>query len=158
MNHSHRPDEALTGLILHDPHTSDPDLHRAPMPATPYTPAPGPVPDRRIVGYERWGTGLIPVYEQQTPVQPTEPRDLTPSPVIDPAAQRLVGAGALAAGAGWGAGQLLGALAGLGTSTLLLVLLACLALRSLRPRPHLTQHITTTGFMARANVSVDRRR
>ncbi|MFE6126787.1 hypothetical protein ACFQ6Q_00720 [Streptomyces sp. NPDC056437] len=58
-----------------------------------------------------------------------QPRDLTPQPLIDPLAQRLlaggVGGGALAAGVGYGFGQAVGALAA-GGPVLLLAILAAL--------------------------------
>ncbi|MEU1592819.1 hypothetical protein ABZ468_08135 [Streptomyces sp. NPDC005708] len=67
------------------------------------------------------------------PTMPTPPRDLTPLPLIDPLAQRLVGGGVLGVGAGaagWGAGQLLmgasqliSAVAGVGSAAFAIALL-----------------------------------
>lgn len=60
------------------------------------------------------------------PVQSAPPRDLTPQPLFDPVAQRLisggVGIGAAGAGLGWGAGQMFAGVALMGTSGLLLLL------------------------------------
>lgn len=42
-----------------------------------------------------------------TPATPTPPRDLTPQPLFDPKAQRMVGAGVGAGVALWGGGQFL---------------------------------------------------
>ncbi|MFD6235938.1 hypothetical protein ACFWO4_21020, partial [Streptomyces diastaticus] len=62
-------------------------------------------------------------------------RDLTPAPLIDPRAQRIAAGGVLAAGAGYGGGQLLvgagqvvSALAGLG-SVVMWVAIAVVAAR-----------------------------
>ncbi|MFJ3776533.1 hypothetical protein ACIPX0_33040 [Streptomyces sp. NPDC090075] len=63
-----------------------------------------------------------------------EPRDLTPLPLLDPIAQRFLGAGigggALSAGVGWGIGQAINALAGVSTGALLWVALAVLVCRT----------------------------
>ncbi|MFE0104490.1 hypothetical protein [Streptomyces sp. NPDC059009] len=52
----------------------------------------------------------------------TQPRDLKPVPLIDPGAQKILatgaGCGAFGAGLGWGIGQILGGLAGLGSGVL----------------------------------------
>lgn len=60
------------------------------------------------------------------PVQSAPPRDLTPQPLLDPMAQRLisggVGVGAAGAGIGWGAGQMFAGVALMGTSGLLFLL------------------------------------
>ncbi|MGK5733299.1 hypothetical protein ACSNOG_27615, partial [Streptomyces sp. URMC 124] len=77
----------------------------------PYTPARQPVlgavelyAERAAVVYvPAPGGQMVPVLREHLPVQApavTAPRDLEPRPVIDPVAQRLVGAGALGAGAG----------------------------------------------------------
>lgn len=51
------------------------------------------------------------------PMQATPARDLAPQPLLDPMAQRMIGAGvgggAFAAGVGYGVGQILGSIAGL---------------------------------------------
>lgn len=60
------------------------------------------------------------------PMARPEPRDLTPQPLIDPLAQRMVGgglgAGAAGAGLGWGFGQAAAGIAAFGGSSALLVL------------------------------------
>lgn len=59
------------------------------------------------------------------PAVRTEPRDLTPQPLIDPLAQRLLasglGVGAAGAGLGFGLGQLAAGIALMGTSGLALL-------------------------------------
>ncbi|MGW4670098.1 hypothetical protein [Streptomyces sp. NPDC004324] len=68
---------------------------------------------------------MVPMRRSQTPgpaVRP-EPRDLAPRPVLDPIAQRMIGGGVLGAGVGWGAAQLLTAVAGAGTGLLAFALL-----------------------------------
>lgn len=99
-----------------------------------------PTPERRIVGYERYAGGLVPVYETAAPVLPSPPRDLSPQPVIDPRAQLVlaggVGAGAAGAGLGWGVGQAAAGIAALGGSSALLVIAALLLLAKLGRRGH----------------------
>ena len=61
---------------------------------------------------------MVPVLKQYVqPMQAMQPRDLSPQPLLDPMAQRMVGAGvgggAFAAGVGYGVGQILGSLVGL---------------------------------------------
>lgn len=61
---------------------------------------------------------MVPVLKQYVqPMHVMQPRDLTPQPLLDPMAQRMIGAGvgggAFAAGVGYGVGQILGSLAGL---------------------------------------------
>lgn len=93
------------------------------------------VPGRRIVGYERYANGLVPVYEMVAPVERTPPRDLAPQPLIDPRAQLVlaggVAAGSAGAGIGWGVGQAAVGIATLGGSTALLVALLLLAVAKL---------------------------
>lgn len=57
------------------------------------------------------------------------PRDLSPQPLIDPRAQIVAAGGVLAAGAGWGVGQALSALSGVGSGMLLLLVVVVVALR-----------------------------
>ncbi|MFF8944294.1 hypothetical protein ACF1A5_18885 [Streptomyces sp. NPDC014864] len=68
------------------------------------------------------------------PTPRPEPRDLTPLPLLDPIAQRFMGAGigggALAAGVGYGVGEALNAIAGAGSGALVWVALAVLAWRA----------------------------
>jgi hypothetical protein len=74
---------------------------------------------------------MVPMRRSQLPNAPvrTEPRDLTPEPLLDPVAQRLVGAGVgggiLLWGGGQfliGAGQLLSSLSGVGALLFFLAL------------------------------------
>lgn len=70
---------------------------------------------------------MVPVRKSQAPaaVLPLPPRDLTPQPLLDPLAQRLLagglGVGAAGAGLGFGLGQLAAGLALMGTSGLALL-------------------------------------
>lgn len=73
------------------------------------------------------------------PVAPTLPRDLSPQPLFDPVAQRLLGGGLGAGGALWGgghflagAGQLVSSLSGVGA---LLFFLALAGGRAVLARP-----------------------
>ncbi|WP_393075215.1 hypothetical protein [Streptomyces sp. LN704] len=68
---------------------------------------------------------MVPMRKSQAPapVQPAPVRDLAPQPLLDPIAQRMIGGGVLGAGVGWGAAQLLSALAGAGTGLLAFALL-----------------------------------
>lgn len=76
-----------------------------------------------------------------------QPRDLTPQPLIDPMAQRLiaggVGGGALAAGVGYGLGQAVGALAA-GFPVLALFAIAALIATKASSRGRGSTHITQT--------------
>ncbi|MEU8756234.1 hypothetical protein AB0C88_37680 [Streptomyces chartreusis] len=71
---------------------------------------------------------MVPVRKSQAPApMPLPPaRDLTPLPLLDPVAQRMIGGGvgigAAGAGLGWGAGQMFAGVALMGTSGLLLLL------------------------------------
>ena len=70
---------------------------------------------------------MVPIRKSQAPaaVQALPPRDLTPQPLLDPLAQRLLagglGVGAAGAGLGFGFGQLAAGLALMGTSGLALL-------------------------------------
>lgn len=72
------------------------------------------------------------------PVAPAAPRDLTPVPLLDPLAQRLlgggIGLGAAGAGVGFGLGQLAAGIALMGTSGLAILVGLLLAARMLGPR------------------------
>jgi hypothetical protein len=72
------------------------------------------------------------------PVTASPARDLTPQPVLDPLAQRLlaggIGVGAAGAGVGFGLGQLAAGIALMGTSGLALLVGLLLAARVLGPR------------------------
>lgn len=86
------------------------------------------------------------------PATPTPPRDLTPQPLFDPLAQRMVGGGALAAGVGWGGAQLLNAAAGAGTGLLAFVLLFLLARR--RPDVRIHQEVHQTARFGKNEVTM----
>ncbi|MFI8850244.1 hypothetical protein ACIGW3_08640 [Streptomyces sp. NPDC053499] len=105
----------------------------------------------------------MPKHAAPPPVHPTPPRDLSPLPLLDPIAQRFMGAGigggALSAGVGYGVGQVFSSLAGAGSGALLWLLVIGLALRA-APRAaqtHVTQHITAHGFLSRANGTIHNR-
>ncbi|MFJ9799848.1 DUF6251 family protein [Streptomyces sp. NPDC101145] len=130
-----------------------------PYPFTPYDPAHhGPVV---YIPHPTHPNLSIPVPREAVPMTtPTIPRDLTPQPVLDPTAQRMLaaglGAGTAAAGIGWGAAQLVSALAAGATGLVALALLLLVA-RLTRPRPtHIEQHVTThvRGF-GRATTRIE---
>jgi hypothetical protein len=81
------------------------------------------------------------------PVVASVPRDLTPQPLLDPLAQRLVaggvGVGAAGAGVGFGLGQLAAGIALMGTSGLAVLVGLLLAARMLGPRQvtHVRQEV-----------------
>ncbi|MEI5102464.1 hypothetical protein RB200_33135 [Streptomyces sp. PmtG] len=77
----------------------------------------------------------MPKHLAPPPVLASEPRDLSPLPLLDPVAQRLIGGGigggALSAGVGYGTGQAISAAAGFTSGAgLWLVLLFFLILRA----------------------------
>lgn len=69
--------------------------------------------------------------EYVQPMLPMPVRDLTPQPLFDPLAQRMVGAGigggALSAGLGWGIGQALTPLAGMSSGVVMWLAIAVIA-------------------------------
>ncbi|MCF3123586.1 hypothetical protein IPZ68_28335 [Streptomyces arenae] len=75
----------------------------------------------------------MPKHLAPPPMSMPEPRDLTPLPLLDPIAQRFVGAGigggALAAGVGWGVGEVINAVAGFTSGAAMWIALAVLAWR-----------------------------
>jgi len=75
----------------------------------------------------------MPKHLAPPPMVRSEPRDLSPLPLLDPIAQRLIGAGigggALSAGAGYGIGQIISAAAGFGSGAAMWIALLVLALR-----------------------------
>lgn len=125
----------------HVPAVIHPPQH-APAPYMPGPVAPAPHSEVRIAGYREYGGIPVPVYVVEQPAQATPPRDLTPQPLLDRTAQRLIGGGALAAGAGWGAGELLGGIAAIPASSLVVLLAIVLALRARAGRTIV--HQTTT--------------
>ncbi|WP_393078231.1 hypothetical protein [Streptomyces sp. LN704] len=76
----------------------------------------------------------MPKHLAPPPMVLSEPRDLTPLPLLDPIAQRFVGAGfgggALAAGVGYGVGEVVSAAAGISGGALVWVAVIVLALRA----------------------------
>ncbi|MGW6261725.1 hypothetical protein [Streptomyces sp. NPDC055085] len=76
----------------------------------------------------------MPKHLAPAPLTPPEPRDLTPLPLLDPIAQRFMGAGlgggALAAGVGYGVGEIVNAAAGISGGALVWVAVIVLALRA----------------------------
>ncbi|MET7774691.1 hypothetical protein ABZU94_05745 [Streptomyces mirabilis] len=112
-----------------------------PQPLTPYDPGPSmamdPYAERQPVVWvpDAYGRMVpMPKHLAPAPVLATEPRDLTPLPLLDPIAQRLMGAGlgggALAAGVGYGVGEVLSAAAGISGGALVWVAVIVLALRA----------------------------
>nr|WP_012901752.1 hypothetical protein [Streptomyces sp. Y27]ADA71999.1 hypothetical protein pWTY27_7 [Streptomyces sp. Y27] len=93
--------------------------------------------DQAVVYVPGPGGQMVAVLREHLPTAPVvhQPRDLTPAPLIDPRAQRIAAGGVLAAGVGYGGGQLLvgagqvvSALAGLG-SVVMWVAIAVVAAR-----------------------------
>lgn len=75
----------------------------------------------------------MPKHLAPPPMPVPEPRDLSPLPLLDPIAQRFVGAGigggALAAGVGYGIGEVINAAAGFTSGAAMWIALAVLAWR-----------------------------
>lgn len=75
----------------------------------------------------------MPKHLAPPPMAMPEPRDLTPLPLLDPIAQRFMGAGlgggALAAGIGYGIGEVVSAAAGFTSGAAMWIALAVLAWR-----------------------------
>ncbi|WP_373569188.1 hypothetical protein [Streptomyces sp. FXY-T5] len=114
-----------------------------------------PTPDTAIKPFQTPAQGPVELYAERVPVvwvpdaygrmvpmpkhlapppMPVpEPRDLTPLPLLDPVAQRFLGAGlgggALAAGAGYGVSEVVNAAAGFGSGAAMWIALAVLAWR-----------------------------
>ncbi|MFF8645025.1 hypothetical protein [Streptomyces sp. NPDC015345] len=112
---------------------------RHPLPITPADPYAAalvpatPVVERQPIVWvpDAYGRMVpMPKHLAPPPVPATEPRDLRPLPLLDPTAQRFIGAGigggALSAGVGYGIGQVVSAAAGFtsGAGMWLLILLA----------------------------------
>jgi hypothetical protein len=127
---------------------------------------PGPivfVPDP----YNPNNSVAIPAEYVQSPAV-YQPRDLTPQPILDPVAQRMLGAGvgggALAAGVGWGAAEAGGVLAGMSTGTVVLIFCLIGAARTLpalvarRPRIHNETHVhNETRWLGRSTTNIHQR-
>ncbi|MDU8996409.1 hypothetical protein [Streptomyces mirabilis] len=112
-----------------------------PAPLAPYDPAApvamDPYAERQPVVWVPDAYGrMVPMPKHLAPalVPATEPRDLTPLPLLDPIAQRLMGAGlgggALAAGVGYGVGEVVSAAAGFSGGALVWLAVIVLALRA----------------------------
>jgi hypothetical protein len=91
---------------------------------------------------------MVPMRKSQAPaaVQPMPPRDLTPQPLFDPLAQRMlgggIGAGAAGAGVGWGIGQAAAGIATIGGTTAVLAMLALwLLAKAGRSTVHVRQEV-----------------
>lgn len=89
---------------------------------------------------------MVPVLKQYVqPMQPAPARDLTPMPLIDPQAQKIlasgIGVGAAGAGVGYGLGQMFAGFALMGTSGLMILLGLLLAGAM---RGHKSTHIHKT--------------
>ncbi|WP_338320228.1 hypothetical protein, partial [Streptomyces lonarensis] len=110
-----RPETARQGVVVPTPAASDSIV---------YVPGPG-----GLVGVPR--SSLPPEFFDYTPTAV----DPAPAPRqgIDPRAQVLVAGGVGIGAAGWGLGQLVTAVAGIGAAGLLAIALAILALRMPRP-------------------------
>ncbi|UFR02277.1 hypothetical protein KBP30_14265 [Streptomyces sp. Go40/10] len=105
-------------------------------PASPELYAPAPAADRGSVVWVPDAYGCMvpmPKHLAPPPMSMPEARDLTPLPLLDPIAQRFVGAGigagALAAGVGWGVGEVINAVAGFTSGAAMWIALAVLAWR-----------------------------
>ncbi|MGW1729906.1 hypothetical protein [Streptomyces sp. NPDC001999] len=112
-----------------------------PQPLAPYDAGPSmamdPYGERQPVVWvpDAYGRMVpMPKHLAPTPVAAPEPRDLTPLPLLDPVAQRFMGAGlggsALAAGIGYGVGEVISAAAGISGGALVWVAVIVLALRA----------------------------
>jgi hypothetical protein len=127
-------DPTLPALPAHAHET----FHQAP--AAPYAPTRAAVElaaEREPVVWvpDAYGRMVpMPKHLASAPMPRPEPRDLTPLPLLDPLAQRFVGAGigggALAAGVGYGVGQMLTAFAGIGSGAMLWLAVIVVALRT----------------------------
>lgn len=104
-------------------------------PVNPHTPVYAPIPlgpDHDPIVYVENAFGeFVPMRKSQVSgtVQPAPVRDLAPQQLIDPRAQVLAAGGIAAAGIGWGASELITAIAGIGTGMLIALAVAIVALR-----------------------------
>lgn len=145
-------------IPLPDHHRQQRPRHRADpfaLPEQPLTPsAVVPATEREVVWVpDAYGRGMVPITRDLAPPLPerTPPRDLTPAPLIDPRAQVLAAGGIGIGAAGWGVGQLLNALAGVGSGALLAVALLVLAAR-MPKRTGGDTHIHTTHHTHNRNT------
>ncbi|MGW2110691.1 hypothetical protein [Streptomyces sp. NPDC001948] len=110
---------------------------------------------------------MVPMRRSAAPVmQPTPPRDLAPRPVLDPRAQCIAASGVLAAGTGWGVGQVVSAFAGLGAGALVWLAIGIVAWKiapaamsrtTVENRTYVTNRVTNNnrGF-GRSNTTFNR--
>ncbi|WP_432090900.1 hypothetical protein [Streptomyces sp. NRRL F-5630] len=128
--------------LTHEPAKSPVAVHH-PQPLDLYAPVPSPTAapygERQPVVWvpDAYGRMVpMPKHLAPAPVQPMEPRDLTPIPLLDPIAQRFMGAGlgggALAAGVGYGVGEVVNAAAGISGGALMWAAVVLVALRAPR--------------------------
>ncbi|OAR26189.1 hypothetical protein A8W25_12125 [Streptomyces sp. ERV7] len=126
--------------LTHDPAKGAVAVHH-PQPLDLYTPGPAmtvaPYGERQPVVWvpDAYGRMVpMPKHLAPAPIAPSEPRDLTPMPLLDPIAQRFMGAGlgggALAAGVGYGVGEVISAAAGISGGALVWVAVIVVALRT----------------------------
>jgi hypothetical protein len=110
--------------------------------------------------------GSVPVLRDHVPAMEQQPpRDLAPAPLLDPLAQRVlgagIGAGAAGAGIGWGAGQAFAGIAAFGgTSSLAIIFALLLATRFGRPTTKVTNHTNVTNtnrWFGRSTTSTHQR-
>ncbi|MFI7274110.1 hypothetical protein [Streptomyces sp. NPDC049879] len=146
---------------LYDPYDSITQEHTLlPLPIAPAAVA--TAAERRIAWVPDAFGRMVPMPRDFTPPMParTEPRDLTPAPIIDPRAQILIGGGLGASATGWGIGQMLSALAGVSGGLLLgvalLLIAAKLPRRTGQGDTHIT-HVTSHGLFSRANSTINHR-
>lgn len=95
---------------------------------------------------------MVPVFKEYVQPMPVpQPRDLTPQPVLDPLAQRMlgggIGAGAAGAGIGFGLNQLAAGVAVMGTSGAMILVALLLAASGMRGRGsvHIHQEVHNTA-------------
>ncbi|MEU5596841.1 hypothetical protein [Streptomyces sp. NPDC020298] len=96
---------------------------------------------------------MVPVLKEYVqPMAMPAPRDLTPQPVLDPLAQRMLGgglgAGAAGAGVGWGIGQAAAGIAAIGGTTAAVAALLLLVLARAtggRGQVHIHQEVHNTA-------------
>ncbi|MEU2086783.1 hypothetical protein ABZ569_33555 [Streptomyces albus] len=106
---------------------------------------------------------MVPMRRSQAPAPaaPLPPRDLTPPPLFDPRAQRIAAGGVLAAGTGWGIGQAVSALAGLGAGALMWLAIALVVWRAApaalsRTTVEHHTHVTNNNrWLGRSNTTVN---
>lgn len=103
---------------------------------------------------------MVPVAKQYVlPMQPAEPRDLTPQPLFDPRAQIIAASGVFAAGTGWGVAQVVSSLAAAAGSGFLMWLAIGIVAAKVTGGSGYTTNITKTvhnhnKWFGRSNTSV----